>query len=394
MEKTPATTSSWVTVPPRGEQTARRLVDEDEQPIIESRLHHHHGGGEQPLIAFVQRRAMAARTQQEQTGRPPLDVYGSPATISAVLMSASRHLKSEATQLARLTAGYQWQEGQRRNKGRTSAAAAGLTLPTAVRQQPPKSRVLVGGAVLGQQKTSTGDADPDTISISSFFADDSFPDEVLRESPVHMDVRRLPMFRALAAKYDKFHAAEQHRRNLEHDIEKLPRPRLPLVTRQMRTEAMLPPRPGVDRECVNAEKCICRIDPGRTGYGYTGRAFYLPGEEADDGVDRPCVLCLDANVKIKTLLAQQERMTPTAPFNTYTVPRDPDTGYPPDKRLPVEMERGRLTGVVGAYPDYSDKGYEFRKVPTELALRQGFDVSRGPIYAKMEVGLDDSGNFH
>lgn len=390
MEKPPAAT--YVTVPPRREHTRRRTAHEEEQAVIEARVHQ---ADEQPLMAFVRRQAMAARAQPEQTGRATADLYGSAATMNAILMSTSRHLEHEARQLSALVASYQLQESQRRNRG--AGGGGGFSLPTAVRQQPPKSRVLVAGSMLGQQKHAS---DSDEIGIVDFFKDDTFPEtEALPPSPVHTTVATSPMFRALAARYDAFHQPGQIRHNLDREFEKLPRPTLPEVTRQMRVEAMLPPRDGIDRLCKEGGNCMFRIDPAARdgeGRGYTGRAFYLPGEDAaTDERPRPCVLCLDASVKEKTLQAQQERMIPTVPFNSYVVSRDRRTGYPPDLLLIVEGEK-RATGIVGNYPDYSEAHYDFRPVPRDMALRQGYDLvaSKGPILFKVEVGLSDTSFFH
>jgi hypothetical protein len=397
----------WVRVPARAEQTARLLVPEEDQAALEARygtrdMHGHVAGGEEPLMVYVQR-SIGARTLEQQTGKEPTSAsaYGSLATGTAMLFSCSQHLMNEAGQTARLEKSYQMRDVRRRG---ASPSSGTLTLPTAVRQQSPKSRVVVQGTLLGQPKRSTtaaADDDDDntgggnTLHILNFFASDRFVDDPLPESPVRSDVRQLPAFQALWQRYDKDHQPDALRRALAHGPEQLPRPRLPVVDQQYRILYMLPPRPGIDRECVRGPRCMCMEDPGNTGRGYVGREFYLPDEErphyaSTTAPRRMCILCRDTDVKRRMAAAQPHGVIPTVPYHTYITTKDFA-----ERILPCELSR-RATGIIGPYPDVGECGYDFRRIPPALAIEQGFvDPTTGEAspdaFTKAPVGLP--GNF-
>ncbi len=408
----------WVRVPARAEQTARLLVPEEDQAALEARygtrdMHGHVPGGEEPLMLYVQR-SIGARTLEQQTGKESsAGPYGSLATGTAILHTCSQHLMNEAGQTARLEKSYQMRDVRRRGGGASAAASAAaaaatpLTLPTAVRQQSPKSRVVVQGTLLGQPKrSSSSGADDDAATMGSgatpaamlhilnFFANDRFVDDPLPESPVRSDVRQLPAFQSLWQRYEKHHQPDALRHALAHGPEQLPHPRLPEADWKYRRLFMLPPRPGIDRECVRGPRCMCMEDPGKTGRAYVGREFYLPDEErppyaSTTAPRRMCVLCRDSEVKLRMAAAQPHGIIPTVPYHTYITSKDFT-----ERLLPCELNR-RATGIIGPYPDVGECGYDFRRIPPALAIEQGFVDEEGEpsadAFAKAPVGLP--GNF-
>lgn len=383
---------------PRAEQTDDRLLAEDEQAAMERRrMGDPSIGREEPIMAYVAHQALGARAMLEQTGQPlteALSAYGEPAAIESILLTVSRHLEKDAVAIANLSRGQQFNEDSTRRASKKSQSKSAVpSLPTAVRQQSPKARVLSGGVVLGQPKRgsdSLTDDDPATsIGIEDFYKDDVFRDVELPLPVINTDVNVWPAFRPLVEMYNKQFQQAAVRATYDTEVEKLPHPHLPTCTRAYRTFAMLPPRPNMDRLCKYGSRCQCMSDPGRTGYAYTGREFLHPGERrlrTPDGAG-PCILCLDDEVRLKYLQYQRERCTPTTPLNTYTVSRDKKTGYPSTMLLISEMEH-RPTGIVGLYPEYRESRYDFRPIPAGLAKRAGLNYPGAPTHFKTEVGLE------
>jgi hypothetical protein len=348
-------------------------------------------GHEQPMAAYVARQALAARAVAEHTGQPltpTLAMYGDPAALQTILLTMAHNLRREAGGIARLARAHQVQDESTRRQSKKAGASIDLpSLPTAVRQQAPKARVVAGGVLLGQPKRG-GDEDPNTLSISTYFKDDVFRDVPLPPSPIHTDVRRWPAFRHWVEKFEAENNPDSLRRNLDVEIEKLPAPSLPTCTRQYRLAWMLPPRPGIDRQCRNGTRCVCMIDPGKTGHAYIGREFFLPDEPRTTGQPpRLCLLCLDDETKLKFAQCQQERCPPTTPLNKYIVPRDEQFGYPADMLLPSELDH-RATGIVGASPDHHGERFEFRPIAAAVARKYGLNYPEAPTHFKCEVGLD------
>lgn len=196
---------------------------------------------------------------REETGQPPSEtaaLYGDPATTEAILLTATRHLDRDARSVGHLAQAHQRQEEEARRQalaianGKRKNPKSAPSLPTAVRQQSPKSRVLVDGVLLGQPKRSAGGPDNvASIGIEDFYSGDVFADATNIPPPsVHTDVRRWPLFIHLAEDFAR-HQMDKRRVGLGTELEKLPRPSLPLCTRAYRLEYMLPPRPGIDRLC-------------------------------------------------------------------------------------------------------------------------------------------------
>ncbi len=388
---------TWVQPPVRAEQTDDRLLHADEQAWMERRrLGDASIGHEQPMAAYVARQSLAARAVAEHTGQPltpTLAMYGDPAALQTILLTTLRNLHRDAGGIARLTRAHQEQDESTRRQSKKAGASTGVpSLPTAVRQQSPKARVIAGGVLLGQPKRG-GEEDANLLSISTYYKDDVFRDVPLPPSPIHIDVRRLPAYRNWVEQFDAEHNPTSMRHNLDVGIEKLPAPSLPTCTRQYRIRCMLPPRPGIDRECRNGTRCVCMIDAGKTGHAYIGAEFYLPDEPRPPDPRthgtplRLCILCEDDEVKLKYVQYQQERYTPTTPLNRYIVPRDEQFGYPVDMLMLSELDH-RATGIVGASPDHHGERFEFRPIADTVARKYGLTYPGAPTHFKCEVGLD------